>query len=191
MKAAMAWREQVNAADPERLKITVNDLVVRACALALRKFPTANSQIAENKLRILQEIHIGVAVSLPVGLIVPVIRHADQKSVLQISAETRDLAERARAGHLKPEEFSGGTFTISNLGMYDVESFCAIINPPEVAILAVGTAAELPVVEKGQLTIGLRMRVTLSADHRVVDGAVAAQFLQEVKRLLQKPMLLV
>jgi pyruvate dehydrogenase E2 component (dihydrolipoamide acetyltransferase) len=191
MRAAADWRDQVNAAEPERPKLSPNDLVIRACALALRKFPAVNSQWVDGKQRFPHEIAVGVAVALPEGLIVPVIRAADQKSVSQISAEVRDLAERARKGELKPNEFSGGTFTVSNLGMYDVESFAAIINPPEAAILAVGTIAEAPVVQNGRLAVGLRMKVTLSADHRIVDGAVAAQFLQEVKRLLQSPMLLV
>jgi pyruvate dehydrogenase E2 component (dihydrolipoamide acetyltransferase) len=191
MEAAMALREQLHAADPERPKIPPDALVVRACALALRKFPTVNSQLVENKLRLIHDVNVGVAVALPDGLIVPVVRQADQKSVTQIADEIRQLAERARAGQLKPAEFSGGTFTISNLGMYDVESFSAIINPPEAAILAVGSIAQAPVVKKGELAVGLRMKVTISADHRIVDGAVAAQFLQEVKRLLQNPLLLV
>jgi pyruvate dehydrogenase E2 component (dihydrolipoamide acetyltransferase) len=191
MEAAMALRDQLHAADPDRPKLPPDALVVRACALALRKFPTVNAQLAENKLRLMHEVHVGVAVALPDGLIVPVIRQADQKSVTQIAGEIRQLAERARAGQLKPPEFSGGTFTISNLGMFDVESFSAIINPPEAAILAVGTVAQVPVVKSGELAVGLRMKVTISADHRIVDGAIAAQFLQEVKRLLQSPLLLI
>lgn len=191
MEAAMALREQMHAADPERPKLPPDALVVRACALALRKFPAVNSQLADGKLRVMAEVNIGVAVSLPEGLIVPVVRQADQKSTSQVAVEIRALAERARAGQLKPAEFSGGTFTISNLGMFDVDSFSAIINPPEAAILAVGSIISAPVVKGGELAVGLRMKVTISADHRIVDGAVAAQFLQEVKRLLQNPLLLV
>jgi pyruvate dehydrogenase E2 component (dihydrolipoamide acetyltransferase) len=191
MRAVAAMRDQINAQRAGEPKISYNDFIVRACALALRKFPTVNAQLVEGRLRTIESAHVGIAVALPEGLIVPVLREADRKSLSQISAEAHALAERARAGRLKPEEYSGGTFTISNLGMYDVESFTGIINPPECALLAVGGIQEVPVVAQGQIIAGLRMRVTLSADHRVIDGAVAAQFLQEVKRLLQEPLLLV
>jgi pyruvate dehydrogenase E2 component (dihydrolipoamide acetyltransferase) len=133
------------------------------------------------------EVHLGVAVSLPEGLITPVVRDADRKPVVEISREVRDLAARARDKKLKPEEFSGSTFTVSNLGMMDVTEFTAIINPPESAILAVGAVRKLPVVKDDEVTVGHRMKVTLSCDHRVVDGALGAQFLAEVRRLLEKP----
>jgi pyruvate dehydrogenase E2 component (dihydrolipoamide acetyltransferase) len=134
------------------------------------------------------EVHVGVAVTIPDGLITPVVRNADRKSVLEISREVKDLAARARERKLRPEEFTGSTFTISNLGMYGVSEFTAIINPPESAILAVGSVQRVPVAdEDGGLRAGHRMKVTLSADHRVVDGAMAAQFLAEVRRLLENP----
>ncbi len=125
------------------------------------------------------------------GLITPVIRNADQKTLLEISAETKELAKRAREGKLKPEEFTNGTFTVSNLGMYDIENFAAIINPPEGAILAVGSIVEKPVVENGQIVVGHTMKVTMSCDHRVVDGAVGAQFLQSFKKMVENPLFLV
>jgi pyruvate dehydrogenase E2 component (dihydrolipoamide acetyltransferase) len=191
MGAVAAMREQINAHRGEEPKISFNDFIVRACALALRKFPNVNAQLVDGRLRTFDSAHVGIAVALPEGLIVPVLREADRKSLSQISAEAHALAERARAGQLRPEEYSGGTFTVSNLGMFDVESFTGIINPPECALLAVGSIQEVPVVAAGQVTAGLRMHVTLSSDHRVIDGAVAAQFLQEIKRLLQNPLLLV
>ncbi len=132
-------------------------------------------------------MHIGVAVALEQGLIVPVLRNADQRSILDIAREARRLSEAAREGKLRPEDFSGGTFTVSNLGMFDVDSFTAVINPPESAILAVGSITPTPVVVDGQVVVRNRMKVTLSADHRAIDGAMAARFLQEVKRLLEEP----
>lgn len=191
MRAVAAMRDQINAQRGDEPKISYNDFIVRACALALRKFPTVNAQFIDNRLRTFDAAHVGIAVALQEGLIVPVLREADRKSLSQISAESHALAERARAGQLHPNEYTGGTFTVSNLGMFDVESFTGIINPPECALLAVGGIHEVAVAANGQVTAGLRMRVTLSADHRVIDGAVAAQFLQEVKRLLQEPLLLV
>jgi pyruvate dehydrogenase E2 component (dihydrolipoamide acetyltransferase) len=132
-------------------------------------------------------VHLGVAVSLPEGLITPVVRNADRKHVVEISREVKDLAARARDKKLKPEEFTGSTFTVSNLGMMDVAEFTAIINPPESAILAVGAVRKVPVVKDDRVAVGHRMKVTLSSDHRVVDGALAAQFLAEVRRLLENP----
>lgn len=190
MGAVAKLRDQINDLRGDQPKVTYNDFITRACALALKQFPTVNAQFVDGKLREFSGAHIGVAVALPEGLIVPVVRDADRKSLSQISDEIRTLAERARAGQLKPEEYSGGTFTVSNLGMFDVEDFIGVINPPEVALLAVGAVREEPVVKGGQVAVGLRMRVTLSADHRIIDGAVAAQFLQAVKRYLQEPLLL-
>jgi pyruvate dehydrogenase E2 component (dihydrolipoamide acetyltransferase) len=132
-------------------------------------------------------VHIGVAVALEQGLIVPVLHNADQLGILDIARETRRLAEAAREGKLRPEDLSGGTFTVSNLGMFDVESFTAVINPPESAILAVGSITPTPVVVDGQVVVRDRMKVTLSSDHRAIDGAIAARFLQEMKRLLEEP----
>ena len=134
-----------------------------------------------------KQVHIGVAVSLEQGLIVPIVRNADQRSILDIARETQRLAEAAREGKIRPEEFSGGTFTVSNLGMFDVDSFTAVINPPESAILAVGSITPTPAVVDGQVVVRNRMKVTLSSDHRAIDGAIAARFLQEVKRLLEEP----
>jgi pyruvate dehydrogenase E2 component (dihydrolipoamide acetyltransferase) len=185
MDAAVAAREQLLRA--KNVKISFNDLVVKACARALTRFPIVNASWAGDRILTHAAIHVGVAVALPDGLITPVVRHADRKSVLGIGREVRELAARAREKKLRPEEYTDSTFTVSNLGMYDVTEFTAIINPPESAILAVGAVRKLPVVVNEQVRTGHRMRVTLSSDHRVVDGAVAAQFLQEVRRLLENP----
>jgi pyruvate dehydrogenase E2 component (dihydrolipoamide acetyltransferase) len=187
----VALRARYNAARAEELKVTFNDLVVKASALAIARFPAVNSQLHGDTQRTLAGIHVGVAVSLPEGLIVPVVRDCEQKSLGRIAAEIRDLAARARAGRLQPAEYSGGSFTVSNLGMYDVEEFAAVINPPEAAILAVGAIRDTPVIENSAVVPGKRMRLTISVDHRIVDGATAAQFLAEIKRLLQEPMSLV
>jgi pyruvate dehydrogenase E2 component (dihydrolipoyllysine-residue acetyltransferase) len=191
MAAAAQFRQQLNALDAERPKLSFDVLIVKACAAALQKFPEVNSQYTDDGIVQPDGIHIGIAVALDDGLIVPVIRSADQKALTGLAAEAASLIEKARAGKLQPQEYSGGTFSITNLGMYGVTSFIAVINPPESAILAVGGIHEVPVVKDGQLTVGTRMQVTLSADHRAVDGAVAAQFLREVKRLLEAPLLLV
>ncbi len=185
MGAAVALREQLLKG--ENVKVSFNDLVLKACARALTRFPMVNASWGGDKITTHGEVHLGVAVSIPDGLITPVVRNADRKSVLDISREVKDLAGRAREKKLRPEEFMGSTFTISNLGMFDVSEFTAIINPPEAAILAVGSVSKVPVVDGDRVTIGHRMKVTLSSDHRVVDGALAAQFLQEVRRLLENP----
>jgi pyruvate dehydrogenase E2 component (dihydrolipoamide acetyltransferase) len=185
MDAAVSLREQLLRA--EEVKVSFNDLVVKACAKALTRFPTVNASWTGETIQTHAEVHVGVAVSIPDGLITPVVRNADRKHVIEISAEIKDLAARARDRKLKPEEFMGSTFTISNLGMFDVTEFTAIINPPESCILAVGAVRKQPVVKDDQLTIGHRMKLTLSSDHRVVDGALAAQFLAEVRRLLENP----
>jgi pyruvate dehydrogenase E2 component (dihydrolipoamide acetyltransferase) len=172
----------------EDTKVSVNDFVVKACAKALRRFPSVNASWGGDKILTHADVHVGVAVSVPDGLIVPVVRNADGKSILEISREVKDLAARARDRKLKPEEFAGSTFSISNLGMMDVTEFTAIINPPESAILAVGSVRKLPVVgADDRIQVGHRMKVTMSSDHRVVDGALAAQFLGEVRRLLENP----
>ncbi len=190
MRAAWKIRKDYNASVAEDRKISFNDLVVRAAALALEKFPQLASQLNGDNLRTPEAIDIGVAVALEEGLVVPVIRSANEKSVSALGAEVRSLADRARKGQLKQDEYTNGTFSISNLGMYDVTHFQAIINPPETAIIAVGAIRETPIVDGGQVVPGRQMYLTISADHRVVDGHVAAQFMQEVKRLLQQPLAL-
>ncbi|HXB53990.1 MAG TPA: dihydrolipoamide acetyltransferase family protein, partial [Vicinamibacteria bacterium] len=185
MGAAVALRDQLLKG--ENTKISFNDLVIKACAKALPRFPLVNASFMGDRIATHAEVHVGVAVSIPDGLITPVVRNADRKSLLKISQEVRDLAGRARERKLRPEEFTGSTFTISNLGMFDVSEFTAIINPPESAILAVGAVQKVPVVAEDAVRVGHRMKVTLSSDHRVVDGALAAQFLAEVRRLLENP----
>ena len=185
-----ALRQQINeyaATDPSPIKVSFNDLIVKAVAKALQRMPQVNVSFAEDRVIQKKQVHIGVAVALEEGLIVPVLRNADRLGVLDIARETRRLAEAARTGKLRPEDFTGGTFTVSNLGMFDVESFTAVINPPESAILAVGSITPTPVVVDGQIVVRNRMKVTLSSDHRAIDGAIAARFLQEVKRLLEEP----
>ena len=185
MGGAVALREQL--VKGEDVKVSFNDLVLKSCAKALTRFPMVNASWGGDKITTHGEVHVGVAVSIPDGLITPVVRNADRKTVLEISREVKDLAARAREKKLRPEEFTGSTFTVSNLGMFDVSEFTAIINPPESAILAVGSVGKVPVVVEDEVRVGQRMKVTLSADHRVVDGALAARFLQEVRRLLENP----
>jgi len=185
MDATVALREQILKV--EEVKVSYNDLVLKACAKALTRFPMVNASWLGDKIKTHGEVSIGVAVSLPDGLITPVVRNADRKSVVEISREVKDLAGRARDKKLKPEEYMGSTFTVSNLGMFDVSEFTAIINPPESAILAVGAVQKVPVVSGDVIRPGHRMKVTLSSDHRVVDGVLAAQFLSEVRRLLESP----
>ncbi|OLD83686.1 MAG: hypothetical protein AUF64_04310 [Chloroflexi bacterium 13_1_20CM_54_36] len=185
-----AFRQQINeyaANDPSPVKVSFNDLIVKAVAKALLRIPQVNVSFAEDRLLQKKQVHIGVAVALEQGLIVPIVRNADQRGILDIARETQRLAEAAREGKIRPEEFSGGTFTVSNLGMFDVDSFTAVINPPESAILAVGSITPTPAVVDGQVVVRDRMKVTLSSDHRAIDGAIAARFLQEVKRLLEEP----
>jgi pyruvate dehydrogenase E2 component (dihydrolipoamide acetyltransferase) len=172
------------------VKITFNDLVVKGAALAIRKVPEVNVSFAEDSLIRHSHIHIGVAVATERGLIVPVLRDVDQKTLSQIARETRDLAERANSGKLQPAEYTGGTFTISNLGMFGVEQFNAVINPPEAAILAVGAIQREPAEHDGEIVLRDRMKLTLSVDHRALDGAAGARYLQALKQLLEKPMLL-
>ncbi|HEY7518199.1 MAG TPA: dihydrolipoamide acetyltransferase family protein [Methylomirabilota bacterium] len=187
MDAAWELREQLNGLEGQP-KISVNDLVVRACALALLQHPGVNASFQGESIRVFHRVHMGIAVALEEGLITPVLRDAHAKSLAQLAAESRDLAERARQRKLRTQELSGATFSISNLGMFDVADFSAIINPPEGAILAVGSVRKVPVVTEGGLGVGRRMAVTLSCDHRVMDGAMGARFLQDVKRLLEEPL---
>lgn len=191
MGAAVAFREQINAQIEDKAnKVSFNDFVVKAAALALRQYPNLNQSISGETLYTHENIDVNLAVAIENGLIAPFIPDADQKSLGTIARLSKDLAGRARQGGLLPEEYQGGTFTISNLGMFDVDEFIAIINPPQAAILAVGSIREQPVVVDGAIVAGHRMKLSLSADHRVTDGAEVARFLGEVKKLLQNPMLL-
>lgn len=187
MDRAWALREELNALEGQP-KISVNDLIVRACALALLEHPGVNASFQGATIRVWHRAHVGIAVAMEEGLITPVLRDAHAKSLAQIALESRDLAERARARKLKAQELSGATFSISNLGMYDVAEFSAIINPPEGAILAVGSVRKVPVVDGDAVSVGRRMAMTLSCDHRVMDGAMGARFLQDVKRLVEEPL---
>jgi pyruvate dehydrogenase E2 component (dihydrolipoamide acetyltransferase) len=187
MDRAWALREELNGLEGQP-KISVNDLVIRACALALLEHPGVNASLQGEAIRVWHRAHIGIAVALDEGLITPVLRDCQGKSLSQIAVEARDLVERARTRKLRAQELSGATFSISNLGMFDVADFSAIINPPEGAILAVGTVRKMPVVEGDAVTVGRRMSVTLSCDHRVMDGAMGARFLQTVKQLLEEPL---
>ena len=190
MDDAVRFRDMFNQAVEKADAISFNDLVIRAVALALTKFPEVNASWADGRIERKRDINIGIAVAMPDGLIVPVLRNADQKALKDIAHESKALAERARARRAGPQDLQGNTFTVSNLGMYDVDQFTAIINPPDSGILAVGSILDKPVVKDDQVVPAKRMRVTLSVDHRVFYGATAAQFLQEVKRLLENPMTL-
>ncbi|WP_433336273.1 dihydrolipoamide acetyltransferase family protein [Spirillospora sp. CA-294931] len=186
----LAFRATLNQAlDPA--KISVNDLIVKACATALREHPEINVSFTEENLLIHRRVNVGVAVAVDGGLLVPVIRDADRKGVSQIGAETRELAAKARDGKLGAQEMSGGTFSVSNLGMFGVGSFSAVINPPESAILAVGAVRDEPVVRDGAVVPGKRLSITASFDHRAIDGAVGAKFLARLAELLQNPLLIV
>jgi len=191
MTAAMRMRSELNEGVQREERISVNDMIVRACAMALKKFPYMNSYYVEDRVQIHEAIHVGIAIALEDGLIAPAILDCQNKSLKEIARASEDLANRGRGGTLRPQEYTGATFTISNLGMYDVDNFVAIINPPQAAILAVGTVKPQPVVRENQIAIAQVMKATLSADHRVTDGAKAAQFLKEVKTLLERPWSLV
>ena len=185
MDAAVEARKAINA--QEGVKVSFNDMVVKAVSLALKKHPAVNSAWMDTHIRTNDHVHIGVAVAVEDGLLVPVVRHADKKSLTEIGAEVKDYAGRAREKKLQPSDWEGNTFTISNLGMFGIEDFTAIINPPDACILAVGGISDVPVVRDGEVVPGKIMKLTLSCDHRVVDGAMGAAFLQEVKSLLEHP----
>src|SRR5690348_9308862 len=190
MKKAKELRESANKLNPD-LKLTYNDIIVKACAVALTQHPDVNASFTGNAIRYHNRIHLGIAVAIDGGgLITPVVRDCNFKTLQQISAESKDLIARARTRKLKPEEYTGGTFSVSNLGMMGIVEFSAVINPPEGAILAIGSVEEKPVVENGQITIGFRCRMTLSCDHRVVDGATGARFLQSLQQILENPILM-
>lgn len=185
MDKAIAIRKQINEVSP--VKISFNDLVLKAAASSLRQHPAVNASWLEDRIRYNKEIHIGVAVAVEDGLLVPVVRHADMKTLSQVNQEVKAYAERAKVRKLAPEEMQGNTFTISNLGMFGIEEFTAIINPPDACILAVGSIVEKPVVKNGEIVIGNRMKMTLSCDHRVVDGATGAKFLETLRSILEDP----
>jgi len=183
-------REELNRRGGDTGKISFNDIVLKATAAALRAHPACNAWWQDDRIRYWNEVHLSVAVAVEDGLITPVVRHADRKSLREISAEVKDLAGRARERRLKPEEYTGGTFSVSNLGMFDIEHFTAIINPPEAGILAIGSIVEQPVVKGGAVVPGRRLRLTMSCDHRVIDGATGADFLRTLKRMLENPLAL-
>ncbi len=187
MEALMALRTQINSMLPENEKVSVNDFIIKAVALTLRQFPNLNSVLQENSIIHKGPVNVGVAVAVEGGLLTVVVKDADQKPLRLISSEVKEMSGRVRSGKVKPEDIEGSTFSISNLGMFDVEEFVAIINPPESAILAVGTAREMPVVKNGVVQVGIRMKATLSADHRITDGAEAAQFLQKLAKHIETP----
>ena len=188
MVKAGELREMINAQAPDDGKVSFNDLIVKAAALALREFPNLNSSLENDQLIEHPNIDINVAVAIEGGLIAPFIPDADKMGLISIARMTKDRIGRARKGGLTPDEYQGGTFTISNLGMFDVEEFIAIINPPQAAILAVGSIKDVPVVQDGEIVPGKRMNITLSADHRITDGAEVARYLQSVKRYLENPL---
>ena len=192
MTEAMRLRAQINRGlEDAGIRVSVNDLIIKACVGALQKYPKFNASFAEDGIRMTSAINVGIAIAEEEGLIVPAILDCAGKSLSEIATASKDLIARSKSGTLRPQEYTGGTFSISNLGMFDVSSFAAIIHPPQSAVLAVGTVAKRPVVRDDQIAIAEVMTATLSADHRVADGAEGAEFLIEVKRLLENPLSLV
>ena len=188
MGRAIEARRTINAMlEAEGKKISLNDLIIRATAAALRRHPACNAHWLGDAIRRFNRVHVGVAVAIDDGLITPIIRDADSKGVAQIATEIRELAGRARQKKLQPEEYTGATFSISNLGMFGIHEFTAVINPPEAGILAVGGVEETPVVEDGQVVVRSRMKMTMSCDHRVIDGALGAAFPGTLKKMLEEP----
>jgi pyruvate dehydrogenase E2 component (dihydrolipoamide acetyltransferase) len=185
MDKATKLRKQLNEVAP--VKLSFNDLVIKAVSVSLKQHPAINSSWMGDYIRANKDINIGVAVAVEDGLLVPVIRYADIKTLSQINTEVKELAAKAKNKKLQPQEMTGNTFTISNLGMFGIDEFTAIINPPDACILAIGSIAEKPVVKNGNIVIGQCMKVTLSCDHRVVDGAKGAAFLQTFKQILEDP----
>ncbi len=188
MERVAEARDALAAADQ---KVSFNDIVLKTVAMALRQHPACNAWWQDDHIRYWNEVHVSMAVAVEDGLITPVIRNTDLKSLREIAAEARDLASRARERRLKPEEYTGGTFSVSNLGMLDIDEFTAVINPPEAGILAVGRMVPRPVAHEGQVVVRRRMRVTMSCDHRVIDGATGAQFLKTLKGMLENPLAMV
>ena len=191
MERAHEMREALLAADPKGGKFSFNDLIIRATASALRQHPWVNAWWSDDHIRQWHDVHIGVAVAVEDGLITPIVRHADRKTLREIGGEVREMAGRAREKRLKPEEYTGATFSISNLGMFGIDEFTAVINPPEAAILAVGRLEQKPAVVDGELVVRRRMRITLSCDHRVIDGATGAAFLKTLVGMLENPLAMV
>ncbi|MCE9571738.1 MAG: 2-oxo acid dehydrogenase subunit E2, partial [Deltaproteobacteria bacterium] len=183
----LAFRERLNALLGDRGKVSVNDLIVKACALALRREPACNASFTGDAIRMFHRVHIGVAVAIEDGLVTPVVRDADMKGLGAIATEVKDLAARAKSRGLKAHEITGSTFTISNLGMFGIERFTAVINPPEGAILAVGAILDVPAVVGGQVVVGKRLTVSMSCDHRVIDGATGAKWLVAFADLVEHP----
>ncbi|KXK03392.1 MAG: 2-oxoglutarate dehydrogenase, E2 component, dihydrolipoamide succinyltransferase [Acidobacteria bacterium OLB17] len=190
MDNVLSLRKAINASQPESEKVSVNDIIVKAVAMALRKHPFVNASYQDRTIRFYEQADIGVAVAIDEGLITPVVRGADLKGFVEIGAEIRSLAARARDKKLQPEEYTGATFSISNLGMFGIKEFTAIINPPEAGIIAVGAATPTPVVRDGQIVIRSIMNITMSCDHRVIDGATGAKFLDTLARMLEQPALM-
>jgi pyruvate dehydrogenase E2 component (dihydrolipoyllysine-residue acetyltransferase) len=191
LAAGRAPSGRVGSGADEQAKVSFNDIIIKAVAMALRQHPACNAWWQDDHIRYWNEIHVSMAVAVEEGLITPVIRNADAKTLRQIAAESHDLAARARERRLKPEEYTGGTFSVSNLGMLDIDEFTAVINPPEAGILAVGRIAQKPVAHEGTIALRRRLRLTMSCDHRVIDGATGAQFLKTLKAMLENPLALV
>ncbi len=190
LRAAVNEAAELDATGNPAYKVSVNDLIIKATAMALKKVPEANSSWTDDSILIYNNVDIAMAVAIDGGLITPIIKNADQKTVQAISIESKQLAKKARGGKLQPEEFQGGSFSISNLGMFGIDNFAAIVNPPQSCILAVARAVEKPIVEHGQIKIASMMNVTLSSDHRSVDGAVGAEFLKALRRYIEHPILM-
>ena len=190
-REALQLPGRVSGEAKQEVKVSFNDIIIKAVAMALRQHPACNAWWQDDHIRYWNEVHVSMAVAVEEGLITPVIRHTDRKTLREIAAESRDLAARARERKLKPEEYTGGTFSVSNLGMLDIDEFTAVINPPEAGILAIGRIAEKPVAHEGTVAVRRRMRLTMSCDHRVIDGATGAQFLKTLKGMLENPLALV
>jgi pyruvate dehydrogenase E2 component (dihydrolipoamide acetyltransferase) len=188
MERAAEAREALNRDLGDEMKISFNDLIVKATALALLRHRACNAWFRDDHIRYWSVAHVGMAVAVEDGLITPVVRDADRKSLSEIGRESRELARRARDRHLTPEEYTGATFSVSNLGMFDIDQFTAVINPPEAGILAIGAIAAKPVAVAGAVQVRRRMRVTMSCDHRVIDGATGAAFLKTLKQMLENPL---
>jgi len=188
MERASEARDALNKQLGDQGKVSFNDIIIKATAHALTKHRACNAWFQEDHIRYWNEVHIGMAVAVEDGLITPVVRNADLKSLAGIGAEAKELAERARNRRLQPSEYTGATFSVSNLGMFDIDQFTAVINPPEAGIIAVGSIVQKPVVVEGQLTARRRMRITMSCDHRVIDGATGAAFLKTLKQMLENPL---
>jgi pyruvate dehydrogenase E2 component (dihydrolipoamide acetyltransferase) len=190
-EALRAAGKRESGAAGREVHVSFNDIIIKAVAMALRQHPACNAWWQDDHIRYWHEVHVSMAVAVEEGLITPVIRNADLKTLREIAAESHDLAARARDRRLRPDEYTGGTFSVSNLGMLEIDEFTAVINPPEAGILAVGRIAEKPVVQNGAIGIGRRLRLTMSCDHRVIDGATGAQFLKTLKGMLENPLALV